>query len=202
MHPLIEEQLYESEYANHHDELIVVDSEEEEDDEVDYDSDIEFADEADDDYDDIWSYLYYDEEEYMIADKVHLRHYIGLPGYNRKYNELVFLCGISPRTFYKYDIANVTRYLSDTTVSYIHKPKIHILQLFISTGGVHNVVIKTFWLKLIQRTYRNTLQKRQQYIKKRKSLRNMYLVEINGSLPDQYPTLRGMLTPLLLLKSK
>ncbi len=200
MHPLIEEQLYESEYYNHHDEIIVVDSEDEEN----YDSDIDTDDNDDDEYinGDVWSYLYNDEEDYMMADKVHLKHYIGLPGYIRKYNELIFLCGISARTFYKYDITNVTRYLSDSSVSYVHNPKVHILQLIISTNGVHNVVLKTFWLRLVQRTYKNVLRKRQAYNRRRMMLRNMYLIEINGSLNDHYPTLRGMLMPLILFESK
>ena len=199
MHPLLEEMLYESEYFNNRNEIIFIDTDEENE----YEEDDDEEEEEDPySYDVNESYLYYDEEDFIDSEKVHLKYYIGLPGYIRKYNEFVLLCGISSRTFYKYDIHNITQYLSDSSVSYVQNPKVQILQLIINTNGVHNVVIKTHWLRLVQRTWKNVLKKRREYIRKIKMVKNLHLREINGKIGEVYPTIHGMLHSLKLYECK
>ena len=57
-------------------------------------------------------------------------------------------------------------------------------------------IIKTFWIKLIQRTWKNVLKQRNIIIKKRCNLNSLIYKEINGKWPKEcnyYPGLKGML---------
>jgi len=60
-------------------------------------------------------------------------------------------------------------------------------------------ILKTFWVRLIQRTWRNVLEKRKQIIRKRSSQSALYIRETTGKWPRDclvYPGLKGMLYPI------
>jgi hypothetical protein len=68
--------------------------------------------------------------------------------------------------------------------------------IYLNTG--HCVVIlKTFWIKIIQRSWKNILKNRQTIIKKRCHPNSLRHREITGKWPNEclnYPGLRGMLS--------
>ena len=58
-------------------------------------------------------------------------------------------------------------------------------------------ILKTFWIKLIQRTWKNILQKRATILKKRANINSLKHRELTGRWPKEcihYPELRGMLS--------
>jgi len=60
-------------------------------------------------------------------------------------------------------------------------------------------IIKTIWIKIIQRKWKNILIKRKEIIIKRKLISSILYREINGRWPNEclyYPTLKGMLSNL------
>ena len=60
-------------------------------------------------------------------------------------------------------------------------------------------ILKTFWLKIIQRTWKNIYKDRKQVILRRLNPNALKYREINGRWPDNcinYPNLRGMLSNL------
>ena len=60
-------------------------------------------------------------------------------------------------------------------------------------------IIKTFWIKIIQRTWKNICKKRKEIICKRASISALHYREIHGKWPNnciQYPGLRSMLSNL------
>lgn len=60
-------------------------------------------------------------------------------------------------------------------------------------------IIKTYWIKIIQRTWKNIFVKREEINCKRASISSLHYREIHGKWPDnciQYPGLRGMLSNL------
>lgn len=60
-------------------------------------------------------------------------------------------------------------------------------------------IIKTFWIKLIQRRWKNLLKERKIIIKKRCNPNSLKYIEINGKWPINccyYPVLKGMLSNL------
>jgi len=80
---------------------------------------------------------------------------------------------------------------------FINPDIIQVINITDSEGYViYCCIKKTFWLRIIQRTWKNVLKKRKELLQKRKSIYNLYYKEINGKWPDGcniYPSLRGML---------
>ena len=61
-------------------------------------------------------------------------------------------------------------------------------------------IIKTYWLRLIQRTWKNILKKREIIIRKRCHINSLRHREITGKWPKdccKYPRLRGMLSDII-----
>lgn len=140
-----------------------------------------------------------DEEDYESIEKVNEKYYIGLPGFIKKFQEYILLSSISAKTFLNYNIGDVCNYLTDYSISYITNPSVQIMKLFISDQGVYNVVLKTHWLRLVQRRWKNIFKKRQQIINERSNIKNILLREINGKYNnylDHFPSLNGMLNDL------
>ena len=140
-----------------------------------------------------------DEEDYESIPKVNEKYYIGLPGFIRKFQEYILLSSISAKSFLNYNIGDVCNYLTDYSISYITNPSVQIMKLFIQSNGVYNVVLKTHWLRLVQRRWKNIYKERQKIIIERSSIKNILLREINGrynNYLDYYPSLTGMLNDL------
>jgi hypothetical protein len=75
------------------------------------------------------------------------------------------------------------------------KPEIG-LQIKLDTGETV-AIIKTFWLKLIQRAWKRVYKKRQFVINGRKQIASLHCVRLTGFWPVNYrfvPTLRGLLS--------
>jgi hypothetical protein len=57
-------------------------------------------------------------------------------------------------------------------------------------------ILKTYWIRIIQRTWRNVMNKRKYIIQRRKQIGSIKYKELHGKWPDdclRYPTLQGML---------
>jgi hypothetical protein len=155
----------------------------------------------DDPYDE-WVSILFDEQEInseFDEDKTDGKYYIGLPGFIRNTDEYILSSSVSNATFFKYDFNSISRFLVDYSCDFIFNPCVHILQLHISNSGVYNVTLKTFWLKIVQRTWKNIYAKRKQVLFKRRQLNNIILRQIKGNLndgSDHFPSLYGMLYSL------
>ncbi len=137
------------------------------------------------------------DEEFIDADKLDAAYYIGLPGFLASQNQLLLMNSISPGAFFKHDHAAVLKYLVEYSTSRIHKPNVHILQVHLDENQAYNVTIKTFWLKLVQRSWKRVFLERQQIISQNK---NPLLIQGralgNASLP-KLPSIRGLLVKTL-----
>lgn len=74
--------------------------------------------------------------------------------------------------------------------------KPEIAQCIYLSGGELIAIIKTFWIKLIQRTWKKIYKQKKEIIEKRKSLQSIMSREINGKCkitPTTIPSLKGML---------
>jgi len=118
---------------------------------------------------------------------------------------------ILSKTFFHFPIENVMCYLkyytcgAEGTMGYGYENhidvKIHILQLCIQTvqdtpfQWVSTVVLKTFWISLLQRHWRKVLRERKERIEKMKSPSYLLMRELNGrKYLNPYPSLYGMLS--------
>jgi len=142
-------------------------------------------------FDDTWDTIFEYEETSFDETLINGKYIIGMPGYERNSNEWLYLSGISVKGFYHFNIADICRYLHEYSLSYVHEPNIHILQLSIKMDGTCNVILKTFWLKIIQRKWKKVYKEKQEYIKKMMNPINLRAREFGRQF--YCPTLCGML---------
>ena len=134
-----------------------------------------------------------DETEFMDSDKIEKKYYIGFSMLmNAKY---ILDTAITPKSFFKYRYECVMYYLDGYSIFPVNRTrlnqlqtKIQIMQLFINQKtGAFNVVLKTFWLRIVQRTWKRIYRERQEMLKKRCSLINLRNFELRGKhLPIFY----------------
>ena len=70
--------------------------------------------------------------------------------------------------------------------------------VYLNTGH-YVAILKTFWLRLIQRKWKNIIKERKNIIKKRCNLKSLRHREDTGKWPEDcltFPQLRGMLSQL------
>ncbi len=134
-----------------------------------------------------------------------------------------YLVNIRFKQFKQIHMNDINEYVNFLNILYIHDVNIHhdifrnyrnmilnsnyikpeivkILKLKDCDGNDYSIaIIKTFWLKIVQRTWKNIIKKRKEIILKRKHLVSLFWREINGKWPNnclQYPSLKGMLSNL------
>jgi len=104
------------------------------------------------------------EERFLDEDKVDGCYYIGLPCLMKSPREWILQISIQPRTMLSHQFIDVMRYLINYSVTRIRSPRMHIMQLDISNTGAYNVILKTHWVRLVQRTWKRIFNERQQFI--------------------------------------
>ena len=152
-------------------------------------------------YDSIYDTIYDiadKEEEYIDSEKQHGKYYIGLSVYNSDNNSIQLSTVVSVNTLFTYDINAIQLYLEEYSmrcIDYTLLP-IHIMKLDIKSDGEYCVVIKTFWLKVIQRAWKTQFANRKHTIRMRGSIQSQYYFTMNGRYPvglRNIPGLRGLL---------
>jgi len=130
--------------------------------------------------------------------------YIGMPIYENT-SGILFGCHISPESFYKYEIEKVCKFLkemscSESIIGNGHPEIIKLVQTNSENGyTIHTVLLKTVWLKIVQRRWKKIIQSRRQIIIGRGSFRNRKHNEITGMHLPEYsvlPRLQGCLSDM------
>ena len=151
-------------------------------------------DEHEDEY--VIDNIFREECEFLDSEKVDGKHYIGLCRYFPTHKLLLYANAIRPATLYKHPYSHTLSYLQLYSVFRVYKPSVDIMQLCILTDSTYTVILKTYWLRLIQRTWKAVIQTRKIVMKKRMNLHSIRLFEVSGKYPADatyMPTLKGML---------
>ena len=132
------------------------------------------------------------------SEKQQGQYLIGIAKYS-KYDSLLLLSGsVSPFIFFKYDIDDILDYLiMYSWAMYAYRPKTHIMKMNILPNGTYSVILKTHWLRIIQRHWKKTYKQLRDVLRKRGSLLCQQYFSTNGKYPNglQYlPLCRGMLS--------
>jgi len=168
---------------NNDDNTIIIDD--------DYDSDCYTDDDADFEYDNEYSDILFDESVFLDSEKQHNKLYIGCSTIN-SINEMVLTCCISASSFFKYPITKVRQYLLDYSIIYGQYKKIDIIKLDIEADGFYNVILKTYWIRLIQRHWKKYFIERNKVLKKRCSIYSINHKMIYGKYPINQRVLPGL----------
>lgn len=136
------------------------------------------------------------EERFLDEDKKDGCYYIGLPCLMKSPREWILQISIQPKTMLSHELDDVMRYLIDYSVTRIRNPKLHIMKLDISNTGTYNVVVKTYWLKLVQRTWKRIMKERNLFIHNCKKPSSILHRNTFGrwKCTSYFPSLKGMLS--------
>lgn len=143
--------------------------------------------------------IYELEQQHLDSEKQTGKYYIGSAVLvrNRYY---IMNTTITANTFMNYPIYSILFYLYEFSLFHFVKNRIEIMKLYIHpVTAEYIVVLKTFWLRIVQRTWRRILRERAEILRKRCSIQNIqhrlvygrHLIGLNV-LPGLY----GMLRPL------
>ena len=148
--------------------------------------------------DEEWGDDVYDMIEYQEGDDkeyIQSKCYLGVPYFDPAYKINLLASSICANTFYKNTYADLMYYLFYNSISHINNPRMQIMQLHI-TNNVYEVVIKTFWLKLIQRTWKNVYANQKKWCKMQSSRGNIHQRQLQGQGARPPCQLKGMLSYL------
>ena len=140
-----------------------------------------------------------EDENYGDKDYIDKQYYIGLPFLESIDGNYILASSVYPETFYKNHYEDVYHYLFHNSVVMNTIPQnMELMQmqkkLFQNDFEIYNVVLKTFWIKLIQRTWRTILKRRAQWLKSETI--SIVRHRERGISVKYPPSLRGMLSYL------
>ena len=140
------------------------------------------------------------ETEFDEADKEDGKYYLGVQFTFRSLQKIMMNCSISVPTFLTQEYSRVIEYLNSISSFYFHSDnQLDILQLHITDHAEYTVVIKTHWLRIVQRRWRKVFRQRNAIFAKRASVQNQEYFRTHGRyLPGSHtlPTIHGMLHDL------
>ena len=149
------------------------------------------------------------EVEFLDIEKENHKYYLGLCTEPRG-KRFLFNIAIQPNTFLKFDIQSVLNYLAEYSIFKIRREflitsniQLQIMYLNIEPiTGFYTVILKTYWIRIIQRTWKRIFRERQEMLLKRRTPQNMRYFEIYGKhLPGirVLPTIHDMLRKNIIL---
>ena len=147
------------------------------------------------------------EASFLDSDKEHNAYYLGLFYISNDPQDvgqaLFMLMAIQIPTFFHYSYYDIENYISDFSICSssesleIMKTQVSYYEdVFLVRHRIVRVILKTHWLRLVQRHWKKTFQLRKKAIQKRMSLYVQFHFMLHGCYPEGYkhiPTLRGML---------
>jgi hypothetical protein len=142
--------------------------------------------------------IYQEDSHHVYSEKEHNNYYIGLT--KRTHTDgrdvLLMVNSVSPFVFFQYGFERIRRYLAEYSIVRVENAKVHIMKLCILDDGTYSVLLKTHWLRIIQRHWKKVYAERKRVVRGRRNLANLRHREIYGKWPNglnYFPGLNGML---------
>jgi len=164
-------------------------------------------DDSDSDYDtELEDEIDADESLYGDEERVDGGYYIGVSDLVQEGGadgDWIYLLGyaLTKNSFFKYPFDVIRRYMNYYSILYpvpeCTTRNVDIVQLIIRNDNVYSVVIKTFWLKLIQRSWKRVLRERTEITRRRMNPAARHILEMTGKYPmglRNFPGLAGMMS--------
>ena len=162
---------------------------------TDNDSHYNGISDTDSDNDDMYDDMYNSNSNDIEAEKQNNHYYLGICKYIPHENYFLSINSISAKMFFQYPYPAVIRFLQLFSCIYVSSPKIEIMKLEI-VDNVYTVIKKTFWLRIVQRTWKRVFRERQNVLRDRRALSNVCCFERYGKYlhgSNSLPTLHNML---------
>jgi hypothetical protein len=140
--------------------------------------------------------IYRYDQSFLDSEKVDGTYYLGtvyLPLYEQSY---LLSIAIQTKTFFKFSYPSVVRYMCRYSIFMNSPKKIDIIQLRVLEDGSYICIIKTHWIRIIQRHWKKTYRQQTDTLNRRKHVDSLFEIQTKGRYPigARYnPTIRGML---------
>jgi len=142
--------------------------------------------------------IYYDEQEYYDDVRNDKSYHLGLCK-NYEYSikhPYVLLNVVNVKSFFKYHIDSILMFLAGYSLVYVSEPVIDIIQVHHYKSDnyqiVYDCIIKTHYLRLIQRCWKRQLRIREQIKKQRMGINSLMYRELNGRWPNGLNAMPGL----------
>lgn len=180
-----------------HDSILIRTSEDDSDD-MEY-TDAEADSSSDESDNETWEYdaIHRADSEQFYSEKEDGKTYIGLAHLMPGTSAIVMSNTISPGVYFAYPHTTVIRYLYAYGLVRIKRPVLQVMTLHILQDGTYSMLLKTHWIRLIQRHWRNVYRNRRYIIRKRAHPQSRKLFEIQGKYLyplHNMPSIHGMLS--------
>ncbi len=150
-------------------------------------------------FNNVYSYipdtLYNEDVEHMENDKYHGHYYIGLYKHVEQSGNFLFMTSASNNLFLKYSHDKILDYLKEYSIVSNISDNIEIMKLYVK-NDTYYVVLKTHWIKLIQRKWKSLFQIYKDTQERKTHPKNLLYREQNGNFPKELnyrPKIHGML---------
>ena len=128
--------------------------------------------------------IFRQESIHFYEERENGRYYIGLCSLiSLDCTQYIIANTVSAPTFLHNTYITIIRYLWHHSIIRVRRPKVEIIQLIILNDGTYSAIIKTFWIKIIQRRWKQIYKERQEKINRRKSIASLKYREIRGKYP-------------------
>lgn len=147
---------------------------------------------SDSDNESVYNEIFEQEEDFMDIEKIEGNYYLG--NISQEKDQLILANSVSVSTFYDYSVEHIQGYLYYYGIMQRVNWTVDIIQLAILPDTTYTCIVKTHWLRLVQRHWRKIYAKKIQMIKQR--IKSFSLFEITGKYPigcRVLPNLRGMM---------
>lgn len=141
--------------------------------------------------------IYYTDRYFLDEPKEHGTYYLG--NISCVNSQLLMELAVSPSTFFKFKYKKICRYVRSYSISshwLYQKSKIDIFVLDIH-NDCYRTILKTVWLRLIQRHWKKVYQERMKVINLRKRWDTQRYFELRGKYPRDagyLPTIYGLMS--------
>jgi hypothetical protein len=151
---------------------------------------------------DICEQICHEESAYFYEDRLDKQYYLGTCCRPHRSDQTIqslseywmMSSSISPGTFYRYKLVDTLHYLWLYSIVRTSRSQFEIMQLHIDPeNGVYKVVLKTFWLRIVQRTWKRIFRERKEIWRKRMTMGSLRHREIRGRYPTHINSLPGLL---------
>jgi hypothetical protein len=143
---------------------------------------------------DICEQICHEESRHFYEDRFDKHYYVGTCYLLKQSDHWMMSSSISPGTFYRYKLNDVLHYLWLYSIVRTSQSQFEIMKLHIDeVSGVYNVILKTFWLRIVQRMWKRIFRERQEIWRKRMSLGSLRHRELRGRYPSHINSLPGLL---------
>ena len=144
----------------------------------------------------------YDVDELVVMDEAfeheyepceNSKYYLGSYKYYKETNEILLMKQISFHVFYASHYNSLRNYIYWYSGDHIPDTRVQIIQVFQDDTNNFSI-LKTHWIRIIQRTWKRVFRERRLYIRKRKQLSIILSNQMKPISSANYPELRGMLS--------